>query len=92
MKSQEITLYADQPITLGELSLALTAGGHRITTQGDRNLALLSLGAPDMETLEIHLAADGYGRIDQAVEFGRYHIRLLSLGDDGNKLTLSVDA
>lgn len=90
MLNHEITVHEEIPIAVDDLTIVLTARGHRITSEGDRNLATLTLKAQNLEALEIPLSADGDEMLNQEVAFGPYRIRLLTLSWNGMTVTLLV--
>ena len=88
--SQSFEIHDNESIIIDTLTLTLHAGGHRILTTGDRNLAELVLQVPNMPPEKIHLSGDGDGNVQQVVAYNEYSLAIEKIDWNGLVITLTV--
>lgn len=85
-----MTIEAEHPITIDDLTITLHARGHRMTTGGDRNLAEIILQTPNTPVRTELISGDGNGNVNKTLLFDDYTVTLEKIHWDGLSLTLSI--
>jgi hypothetical protein len=78
------------PVEVDGITIVLQSRGHRVTAEGDRNLADIGLTALG-KTIQHAVSGDGFNRVEQMIASEGCDVFVVNLTDGGTKALVEVE-